>query len=360
MRSLVNHDTQEVITHASVCTGIGGFDLASDWMGWENLFTCEKEEKLRQALKYYWPNIDHYEDIRSDFTQWRGLVDVLTGGIPCQPFSQSGKRLGDKDDRHLWPEMFRVFREVRPRWGVVENVYGLVNWNGGMVFEQIKSDLESEGYEVFPFVLPACGVNAPHIRQRVWIIAKDTNTDGWKNCQRKEESKTRQQWDIGAGNNEPISSNNAETKFHTNSNGNGRKEASNKNASKEGRKPESRIHRELEGRLDRRSRNRITSNTDSIRPQGNVRRQQRGIQEINKPSKGQTLAGFFAARDGWEKFPTESPICSGDDGLSERLDGITLRDHTNMSLEAYGNAVSPVLVYQIFQAIQQYINLYGK
>ena len=96
---------------------------------------------------------------------------VLTGGFPCQPFSHAGRRKGTSDDRYLWPEMFRVIQLYRPTWVIAENVRGLVTWNYGMVLETVCTDLENEGYEVQPFIIPACAVGAPHRRDRVWIVA---------------------------------------------------------------------------------------------------------------------------------------------------------------------------------------------
>lgn len=150
----------------------GGFDLAAKWMGWENIFHCEWNPFGQKILKYYWPNAISYDDItKTDFTIHRGRIDILTGGFPCQPYSVAGKRKGKEDERHLWPEMLRAIREIQPGWVVGENVGGLINWNGGMVFDEVQADLEAEGYEVWAYVLPACAVNAPHRRDRVWFIA---------------------------------------------------------------------------------------------------------------------------------------------------------------------------------------------
>jgi DNA (cytosine-5)-methyltransferase 1 len=160
------------MTHGSLFSGIGGFDLAAEWMGWENKFHCEWNEFGQKVLKYYWPESELFTDIiKSDFTKYANKIDVLTGGFPCQPYSTAGKRLGKEDERHLWPEMLRVIREVKPSWVVGENVLGLVNWNGGLVFHEVQTDLENEGYEVQPFLLPAAAVNAPHRRDRIWFVA---------------------------------------------------------------------------------------------------------------------------------------------------------------------------------------------
>jgi len=141
-------------------------------MGWENVFHCEWNDFGKKVLNHYWPKAISYHDItKTDFTIHRGRIDILTGGFPCQPYSMAGKRLGKEDERHLWPEMLRAIKEIQPRWVVGENVYGLVNWSGGLVFHEVQTDLEAEGYEVFPYVLPACSVNAPHRRDRVWFVA---------------------------------------------------------------------------------------------------------------------------------------------------------------------------------------------
>lgn len=164
------------MTHASLFSGIGGFDLAAEWAGWTNAFNCEIDPFCRKVLKYHFPNAEQYEDIRTtDFTVWKDRIDVLTGGFPCQPFSLAGKRRGTEDDRYLWPAMLDVIRTVRPRWVVGENVYGIVNWSEGMVFEQVCADLEAAGYEVQPYIIPACGVGAPHRRDRCWFVAHRTD-----------------------------------------------------------------------------------------------------------------------------------------------------------------------------------------
>lgn len=111
-------------------------------------------------------------------------VDLLTGGFPCQPFSQAGKRKGTSDDRFLWPEMFRVIKEFKPTWVVAENVRGILSIEGGLVFEQVCLDLESEGYEVQPFVIPAVAKNAPHRRDRVWFVANRSEQGSFRSAGR--------------------------------------------------------------------------------------------------------------------------------------------------------------------------------
>ena len=167
------------MNHASLFSGIGGFDLAAEWNGWNNVFNCEWEEFPRKVLKHHFPNAKQYEDIK-DFnaTGYRGRIDVLSGGFPCQPFSTAGLRKGTEDDRHLWPEMLRVIGECQPRWVVGENVRGLVSWSDGLVFETCCTDLEALGYSVQSFIVPACATGAPHRRDRVWIVAHNHNGNG--------------------------------------------------------------------------------------------------------------------------------------------------------------------------------------
>ena len=147
------------MNHGSLFSGIGGFDLAAEWMGWHNEFHCEWMPFPRKVLHHYWPNSKSYEDItKTDFSIHRGTIDILTGGFPCQPYSSAGKRLGKEDERHLWPDMLRAISEIKPTYVVGENVRGLTNWSGGLVFEEVCVDLESQGYEVQPILLPACAV----------------------------------------------------------------------------------------------------------------------------------------------------------------------------------------------------------
>lgn len=119
------------MTHGSLFSGIGGFDLAAEWMGWGNRFHCEWNPFGQKVLKHHFPNSDSYSDItKTDFTKYEGQIDIITGGFPCQPYSTAGLRKGKADERHLFPEMLRVIEEVKPRWVIGENVRGLVSWGG--------------------------------------------------------------------------------------------------------------------------------------------------------------------------------------------------------------------------------------
>ena len=161
------------LTHLSLFTGIGGLDLAAEMAGIETVGPCEWADYQTKVLEQHWPNVPRWRDIRTlngeSFYERTGLrtVDILSGGFPCQPFSLAGKRGGKEDDRFLWPEMLRVIREIRPTWVIGENVPGIVN----LALDQVLSDLESEGYSAQAFIVPACGVDAPHRRDRVAIVA---------------------------------------------------------------------------------------------------------------------------------------------------------------------------------------------
>ena len=187
-----------MITHYDLFAGIGGFSLALEEVFSEeeikHIF-CEWESFPTAVLKKHWPEAIYYGDIAELVadTECKGRQgcsgkdtgrcgqlgrevqnqeqSILTGGFPCQPFSAAGRRKGTADDRYKWPEMFAVIKNVQPDWVIAENVRGLVTWNEGMVLEQVCSDLEAEGYEVQPLIIPAVAVNAPHRRDRVWIIA---------------------------------------------------------------------------------------------------------------------------------------------------------------------------------------------
>jgi len=154
-------------THLDLFSGIGGFALSAKWAGFKTVGFCEIDPYCQAVLRKHWPQVPIHTDIKElRGGAYRGC-SLLTGGFPCQPFSHAGKQRGKDDDRYLWPEMLRVIREARPAWIIGENVAGIVN----MALDQVCADLEAEGYEVEPLIIPACGVDAPHKRDRVWIVA---------------------------------------------------------------------------------------------------------------------------------------------------------------------------------------------
>lgn len=289
------------MTHGSLFSGIGGFDLAAEWMGWDNLFNCEWEEFPRQVLKHHFPNAKQYGDIKEfNATTYAGRIDILTGGFPCQPYSTAGKRKGKEDERHLWPEMLRVIRECSPRWVVGENVRGLACWNSGLVFEEVCADLEACGYSVQPFILGACAVNAPHRRDRVWFVA---------HVNKRNDGRTTGE-DEGESSKKRIQERNSV------------------------RKPkESNPLREL------------SPDTRGLRPSEPM---------ANKELEGRQRPAERSQRTTWDTFPTVPPLCGRDDGLPKELDGITFPKWRRESIKAYGNAIVPQVALQIFKSIEAY------
>jgi DNA (cytosine-5)-methyltransferase 1 len=300
------------MTHGSLFSGIGGFDLAAEWVGWDNVFHCEYNPFAQKVLKHHFPNSKLYEDVRTfDATAYAGRIDIISGGFPCQPFSAAGKRKGTQDERHLWPEMLRIIHEVAPSYVVGENVRGLINWNGGLVFEEVCADLEAAGYEVTPYLLPACGKNAPHRRDRIWFIAyKGDATNTKNNRHRRGCSKGR------------------EEKFN-------------------GLLPRESERGTMGSKTKRRCGERTSTNTDfELSKCGNRKTKDRRSEQKERTKP-------FSEPRGWEKFPTEPAICRGDDGLSKELDSITFSNWRKESIKAYGNAIVPQVAYEIFKAINK-------
>lgn len=161
------------LTHLSLFSGIGGLDLAAEWAGFKTIGQCEWADYPTKVLEKHWPDVPRWRDIREltkdSFYERtnRRTVDVISGGFPCQPFSVAGKRKGKEDNRYLWPEMLRVIKELQPTWVIGENVPGIVH----LALDTVLSDLEDAGYSAQPFIIPACGVDAPHKRERVAIVA---------------------------------------------------------------------------------------------------------------------------------------------------------------------------------------------
>ena len=340
-----------MLRHGSLFSGIGGFDIAASWMGWQNVFSCEKDPFCRTVLKHYWPNTTHYEDIY-DFraAHYRGHIDIISGGFRCQPFSQSGRRKGSQDDRYLFPETIRIIKEARPEWVVLENVTGLFTilepdslsemeikaielfcQDGEQpatrtiirlqrrVIGNIISEIGSAGYilpkleDGTPIVLciPAAAVGAPHQRDRVWFVA---HADSHRNKQ---------------------------SQINDCSSAGGTGAARQKESE---RKRRSGFPDGLSGLsylIDRNFQARQLGGSDA------------------KPHSTASVAGATDSGTGqwleipiWTGWPTESPFCGRDDGISQRLDGITFPMWRAESVKAYGNAIVPQVALEIFRAIQ--------
>lgn len=336
-----------MITHYDLFAGIGGFSLALDEVFYEektkHIF-CEWESFPTAVLKKHWPEAAYYGDIadlvadtnsqrsrtqgdgnntnfqtgdqrRKEQSQHRTDgqgFSIVTGGFPCQPFSAAGRRRGTADDRYKWPEMFEVIRNVKPTWVIAENVRGLVTWNEGMVLEQVCTDLEAEGYEVQPLIIPAVAVNAPHRRDRVWIIAHTINggqgrekrqvttaQDSLSEVDRQENSTTRES--------ERTDNDRQAVRPTPNARPPRRSEGSNESIRPESQKPE--------------------------RPNHQYPDWQRNWQEV-----------AFATCDD-----------SVDDGLPRLVDGVPFSraKWRKDSLKAYGNAIVPQVAMEIFNAIKK-------
>jgi len=184
-------------------SGLGGFSLGLERTGhFETVAFCDNDKFSKAILDKHWKGIKVYDDVR-EITKEKfkedgiEFPDIITGGFPCQPFSVAGKQKGTSDDRHLWPEMFRIIKTFKPRFAIGENVRGIVNIQDGVVFETVCTDLESEGYEVQPFNIPAAGVGAPHRRERIWFIAvredvvNTISNDEGREISRSDEEKRR-------------------------------------------------------------------------------------------------------------------------------------------------------------------------
>ena len=372
------------MTHASLFSGIGGPEVAAAMLGWENVFHCEINDFGRAILEYHFPKSKSYIDVtQTDFTEWRGRVDVLTGGFPCQPFSYAGRRGGAEDDRYLWPQFKRVIAEVRPAWVVGENVAGITTmvepgevtlleseaslfseddavyryrYDQPFTVERVCSDLEQLGYAVQPILIPARAVGAPHRRDRVFFIAYSEDAMHLRCSKREDEERINsgEQRYAGAG----------DTEWH------GCEErAITTNAEKQ---PGQRVRpqqRETCGEeqvelgggrcKDEYSDERKIRWTDAdthlngmegnIQP-GDSRETQQGFL-TEKPSDGyRSLQKEYR----WRNFPTVSPVHRGNDGIPFPLDCLTISPNKwrTESLKAYGNAIVPQVMYEIFRAIE--------
>jgi DNA (cytosine-5)-methyltransferase 1 len=351
------------MNHGSLFSGIGGFDLAAQWMGWNNVFHCEWNEFGKKVLNYYWPNAISYDDItNTDFSIHRETIDILTGGFPCQPYSQAGKRLGKEDDRHLWPEMLRAIREIQPRYIVGENVFGIVNWNGGLVFEEVQTNLEAEGYEIQPVVLPACAINAPHRRDRVWFVAYRNGTGLQKERPEQQTAGVEQYGELDV----PTPNSNISTKGSSRTSGEAERNGSGNDDESESRRQQTeqyfgcsnvlRADANSNGTrweeqhfttkpIQKKYNSRDALHTNSTSKSGEYIGQ-KGEGKSNRPDSGNGVNNF-------QNFPTQSPICSGNDGFPEQLDGITFPKWRNESIKAYGNAIVPQVAFEIFKVINE-------
>lgn len=342
------------MTHASIFSGIGGAELAASWMGWQNLFHCEIQEFPRKVLEYWYPKSISYDDIKkTDFREWKGKVDVLTAGFPCQPFSVAGKRAGADDNRYLWPETIRAIREIQPARFVGENVAGIISmvqpgdeakmgctddlFEKNYIYRKeqeytlsvICKDLERAGYAVQPFVIPACAVGAPHRRDRVWIVAyrADTRAEG-----------LQREWKDGISKSSFAS--------HTKDGSGNKSETSQQTESKH---EQIHIHRHVVNANGKRR--------DESKSYDGI------FEKTSKEKCGkQQPRRADCQQDWWRNFPSESPLCSRHDGLPFDVAdlAISFPKWRQEAIKALGNAWVPQVAYEIFKAIEQLENIKNK
>ena len=404
------------MNHASLFSGIGGAEVAASMMGWQNLFHCEIQEFPRKVLQYWFPNSESYEDItKTDFTKWHGKVDVLTGGFPCQPFSLAGRRKGADDNRYLWPQMLRAIRQIHPTWVVGENVNGiktmvescqvthmgrtdylfeenhLYREESRFTLDKICADLEAEGYSVQPIVIPACAIGAPHRRDRVWIVARKIPTtpshpNSSNDSRRPEEIQGKSQKERLSERNDirkpGFTSDVLGHVAHTqcdgySSQGYGNQRARAKKSKKRKNRPQSRSrrhgsgktlahalqHRSHEVHQDHQSQFPDGARTNSLggqrsSPHSNGFGWDKGEHEYARSQKTQQgefqPGGADSPESRWRNFPTQSPVCRGNDGIPFDVDSLTISfpKWRQESIKAYGNAWVPQVAYEIFRAIE--------
>lgn len=363
-------------THGSLFSGFDAPSVAASWMGWKNAFHCEINSFCNEILKYWFPYSEHYEDItKTDFSQWKGRIDVLTGGFPCQPFSLAGQRKGADDNRYLWPEMLRAIREIRPTWVIGENVAGILSMvqpgeetevgsqtslfgennrkrillRQEYVVETICKDLGREGYSFQPLLIPACAVGAPHRRDRVFFIAHrtDSRTEDvrreWENTILSDGIAPNAQCPRGRQVHQEIQPEQP--------NGN----CIDSNGSKRNVADSYKFNGDLPGFHSGRisqfeaSGLRIDPNTYCEFPSQRMLQGEKGRYKQKIPTES------LHSRSNWENFPTQSPVCRGNDGLPFDVDNLTIpfTKWRQESVKGYGNAIVPQVILEIFKAIEK-------
>lgn len=403
------------LVHGSLFSGFDAPSIAASWMGWKNAFHCEVNPFCNEILKYWFPDSEHYEDItKTDFRQWRGRIDILTGGFPCQPFSLAGQRKGADDNRYLWPHMLRAIREIRPTWVIGENVAGILTMvqpgeetevgsqtslfgednrkrillRQEYVVETICKDLEREGYSVQPLLIPACAVGAPHRRDRVWLvahcadsrtedvrrereykvlsdgIAPDTNGYGYLSsgtCEASERCRCGNDGESEKRKQSPEWSNGLHGFPRNASDPNG--ERCNNRSDNWKERPFyydwKRYSEEGQSEWNKRKCGACENGTDSS--DSNDKRLQGCSNTRKYPKKGKKSNDQQSCRllcTNWQVFPTQPPVCRGNDGLPFDVDDLTIpfTKWRQESVKGYGNAIVLQVIIEIFKAIEELDN----
>jgi len=316
----------------SLFAGIGGLDLGLERVGMECVAQVEIDDYCQKILSKHWANVPKYKDVRDVGKDNLPTTDLICGGFPCQPFSVAGKRGGKEDDRYLWPEMFRIIQETRPTWIIGENVAGIVN----VALDTVCLDLESEGYEVQPIIIPACSVNAPHRRDRVWIVghAKSAGTTTQREVftgrTRNQESADTigidKQTKSDSHDRPPTQGSDS----HASDTESGKRLSGYKN---ESIFPGGKTRKEHSGSV-----------VDAPNPNGQGS-QKREVQPSHSRKQQSAIIGS-PWDENWLEVATR--LCRVDDGLPRQVDRVN-------RLKALGNAIVPQVAYQIMEAIKETI-----
>ena len=381
------------MTHASVFSGIGGPEVAAAMLGWQNLFHCEINPFGRKVLDYWFPDSKSYEDItKTDFREWRGRVDVLTGGFPCQPFSCAGKRRGAEDDRYLWPHMHRCINEIQPTWFVGENVAGILTmveqgnvhevasqatlfgeedsihgyeYRGTFTLERICRDVEADGYEVTPILIPACSIGAPHRRDRVFIVGHRKDSDLSRRPIRGSGEGSAQH---GGGRSAEYSSSGRAEMPHDPSRPTSNERQSIGRAGETSTDPDGdrglQVHEHMEPELADGAEfvgngwqwdvaDTESERSGGLRIEGETQVARMRHVLFGNGCRLRRTPDAIGSR--WRVFPSVAPIHRGNDGLPFDVDDLTISfpKWRNESIKAYGNAIVPQVMYEIFRAIEQ-------
>ena len=352
-------------------SGIGGFSYAGHAVGWDTVVTCEINDFCNTVLKYHFPNAYHHTDIKTlnyetiiKNSRWNPSgATIAVGGFPCQGFSVAGKRKGKEDDRYLWPEYLRIIQETRPDWVLGENVTGIIS----LALDEVLADLENEGYACQTLIIPDAGVGAPHKRDRVWIIANrrtktmresqecvnkhrfTTNTRLQRPSGSKQQTAGIEQCseglapdtDIRIGSQHGLCSGREMFEGAIKEGGiNPDTKCKGLQKSEQSEQPEPVLDAE------RKDSQYATDTQSSRMERSRANRKQEPQSQIRAG-----LSGCNSTRNGWSDWPTQSPLCSRNDELSSRLDGITFPKWRNESIKAYGNSIVPQIPYIIFSYI---------
>lgn len=400
----MNSIEEKKFIHIDLFSGIGGFSYAAKTVwgkSYKTAFFCDNDLFCQAILKKRFPGVKIWGDIREliahaksartyerkyrgksdterkdsivthtrikesgrisgkrrkEISKAWGSIDLLTGGFPCQPFSTAGKRRSKDDNRYLWPEMLECIRLFNPRWILAENVYGILSIDKGLVFKQVCLDMEEAGYEVWAFVIPAAAVNAPHRRDRVWFVAKNTNERGRR---RKE----------GIGKSDSGRTESKEPHNNADKTDKGYRNAPDTTSSRCESNNDNWNSRATDGEPDYKNAPDTESDNEQRFNGGQGKKQfRRSDWEqnwIDIATKHCLELGEYMADEKWKTYwsadntdEVKPKIHGVDDGFPAGMDGLELSKsrHRVERLKALGNAIVPQVAEQIMLAMKEYDN----